>query len=81
MSMGQLHNLPQERGSMTIRGHNITFYLCDEHMMGKRKNFWRADRGMETIVTMCKTKSECISEARTFLRREAENQERDGRRK
>lgn len=67
-----MHSRPREGGSMTIRGHYITFYCCNEYMMGETRQFWRADRGMETIATMCRTKAECVSEARTFLRREAE---------
>lgn len=77
MDIRHMFSRPREGGSMTIRGHDITFLRCSDYMMGEIRQFWRADRGMETIATMCETKSKCISEARTFLRLEAEQQKKE----
>ena len=62
---------PKESGSITIRGHDVTFLKCQEHSMGETKYFWRADCRGETIATGCTTKAECIKEARAYLRRKA----------
>lgn len=62
---------PKESGSITIRGHEVVFLKCQERSMGKIKYFWRADYNGETIATKCRTKAECVKEARQHFRTKA----------
>lgn len=38
-----------------------------DYFMGERRPFWRADYLGETIATLCRTKAECLKEAREWI--------------
>lgn len=48
--------------------NNVEFTKHYDYSFGENRYFWRADLGYETIATMCRTKAECIAEARNYLR-------------
>lgn len=47
---------------------DVDFSKCYEYSFGENGYFWRADFRGQTIATMCRTKAECITEAREYLR-------------
>lgn len=73
MDLHHLMSKPQERGNMNIQGKNVTFYYCVGYSMGHPEYTWRADCNNITIASMCKTKKECIAEAREYLCQEVGN--------
>ena len=53
---------------MTKTIKDVDFSKHDDWCMGKNKSFWRADLDGLTIVTLCRTKVECMAEAKSKLK-------------
>lgn len=57
---------PKKHEKPTIK--DVDFSKHYDYSFGETRYFWRADLGFQTIATMCRTKAECIAEARRYLR-------------
>lgn len=47
---------------------DVDFSKHYDYSFGEKRYFWRADFRGNTIATMCRTKAECITEVRRYLR-------------
>ena len=54
---------------MNYKLKDVEFKKCEEWNFGKIQYFWRADLNGRTIVTLCRTKKECIEETKMELRK------------
>lgn len=54
-----------------IKMSDIQFSRHYDYFMGERRLFWRADYQGETIVTLCRTKVECLKEVREWINKQS----------
>lgn len=48
---------------------DVEFSKHYDYHMGHERPFWRADYDGYTIATLCRTKAECVKEARTKIKK------------
>ncbi len=55
----------------------VKFSKHSDWFMGENRPFWRADLNGITIATLCRTKAECVLEAKKELKRKVDGGSKD----